>query len=143
VRVAVDDVTLTDRDGTVPITLTRSGAVPLRVRVEVTGPAALTWTDGRVREVVLAGDAGRSLEVPVRAGGTGRFPVTVRVTDPSGERLLASEVVGVRATALAGPALALIGIVVAALTVLGSIRQQRRGVAWPSADVDGDVEVAR
>lgn len=128
--IAVTDVTLTDREGTVPITLTRTGAVPLRVRIEVTGPAALTWTDGRIREVTLDVDAERSLEVPVRAGATGRFPVTVRVTDPSGDRLLAEEVVGLRATVLAGPALALIAAIVLVLTVVGTLRQRRRGLAW-------------
>jgi hypothetical protein len=144
VRIAVDDVTLTDRDGTVPITLAHAGGVPLRVRLEVTGPAALTWTDGRVREVTLGVDAERSLEVPVRSGGTGRFPVTVRVTDPSGERVLATEVVGVRATALAGPALALIVVTVVALTVVGSVRQRRRGLAWRTGDdADTGEEVTR
>ena len=138
VRIGIDDVTLTDRDGTVPITLARVGDLPIRVRLEVTGPAALTWTDGRVREVTLGVDAERSIEIPVRSGGTGRFPVTVRVTDPSGERLLATEVVGVRATALAGPALALIAVTVVALTVVGSVRQRRRGLAWRADDDASD-----
>jgi len=130
----VSDVTLTDRDGTVPITLERTGGVPLQVRLEVTGPAALTWTDGRVRELTLGPDASRSVEVPVRAGGTGRFPVTVRVTDPTGGRVLASEVVGVRATALAGPALVLIGATVLVLGVIGTLRQRRRGLAWRTVE---------
>jgi hypothetical protein len=142
VRIAVDDVTLTDRDGTVPITVTHAGDVPIRVRLEVTGPAALTWTDGRVRDLPLGADADRSLEIPVRSGGTGRFPITVRVTDPSGERLLAAEVVGVRATALAGPALALIAVTVVVLTVVGSVRQRRRGLAWRAAE-DTTEEVTR
>jgi hypothetical protein len=140
VRIGIDDVTLTDRDGTVPITLARFGGLPIRVRLEVTGPAALTWTDGRVRELTLGVDAERSIEIPVRSGGTGRFPVTVRVTDPSGERLLASETVGVRATALAGPALALIAVTVVALIVVGSVRQRRRGLAWRTDDDTADRE---
>ena len=125
----VADVTLTDRDGTVPLTLARTDGLPLRVRVEVTGPAALTWTDGRVKEVVLAPGEERAIEVPVRSGATGVFPVTVRVTDPSGERALARDVIGVRATVVAGPALALITATVVVLVVVGSLRQRRRGLA--------------
>ena len=125
----VADVTLTDRDGTVPITVTRTDGLALRLRVEVTGPAALTWTEGRVKELVLAAGESRALEVPVRSGATGVFPVTVRVTDPSGERLLVAEVIGVRATAVAGPALALIAATVVVLVIIGSLRQRRRGLA--------------
>jgi hypothetical protein len=130
----VDDVTLTDRDGRLPITFAQSGVVPVRVRLELTGPAALTWPEGRVRELTLDVSDARSIEVPLRASGTGRFPVTIRVTDPTGERLLASEVVSVRATAIAQPALLVIGSAVLALTVVGTLRQRRRGVAWRTVD---------
>jgi hypothetical protein len=136
VTVLASDVTLTDREGTVPITVVHAGGVPLRVRVEVTGPAALSWTDGRVRELTLGVDVERSLEVPVRSGATGRFPVTVRVTDPSGERTLSEDTIGVRATAVAGPALATIAAVVMALTVIGTVRQRRRGLAWRTSRPD-------
>jgi hypothetical protein len=128
VAITLTDVTLTDRDGTVPLTLRRTGGVPLRVRVEVSAPAALAWTDGTVREVTLEADADRSLEIPVRSAATGRFAVSIRVTDPTGERLLAAETAGVRATAVAGPALALIILTVVGLTVLGTVRQRRRAV---------------
>jgi len=134
VRIALTDVTLTDRDGTVPLTLVHTGGVPIRVRVEVSAPAALTWSDGRVREVTLAVDAERSLEFPVRSGATGRFPVSIRVTDPTGARLLAEDTIGVRATAVAGPALAFIILAITVLTVLGTVRQRRRGVAWRTTE---------
>jgi hypothetical protein len=136
VVLAFDDVTLTDQDGTLPITLTHVGGVPIRVRLEVDGPSALTWTDGRVREVALGIDVGRTVEIPVRAGGSGRFPVSVRVTDPSGARVLAEDVIGVQATAFAGPALALIGALVLLLTVVGARRQRRRGLAWRTTEED-------
>ncbi len=126
-EIAATDVTLTDRDGIVPVTVTRTGGVAMRVRVEVTGPAALSWTAGRVRELVLAPDGTGSLEVPVRSGPSGRFPVTVRVTDPTGERVLASETLSVRATAVAGPALGLLSVLILSLLVLGIVRQRRRG----------------
>ena len=133
------DVTLTDRDGIVPVTITRVGGVTMRVRVEVTGPSALTWTDGRVRELVLAPDGTGSLEVPVRSGPTGRFPVVVRVTDPSGERILASGTLAVRATAVAGPALGLLSVLILTLLVVGIVRQRRRG---PIVVVDRSAEGA-
>ena len=133
VEVAATDVTLTDRDGIVPLSVVRTGGVAVRLRVEVTGPAALTWPDGRVRELVLAPDATGSLEIPVRSGPTGRFPVTVRITDPTGERVLATDTLSVRATAVAGPALALISALVIALTVIGTVRQRRRGPSVTAA----------
>ena len=128
-----DDVTLTDRSGTLPITLTHAGGVPIRVRLEVDGPAALTWTDGRVREVALGPDQEHTLEIAVRSGASGRFPVSVRVTDPSGTRLLAVAVVGLLATAAAGPALIAIAGLVVLLVVFGALRQRRRGLAWRTA----------
>jgi hypothetical protein len=127
VQVTATDVTLTARDGIVPLTVVRDGGVPVRLRLEVTGPGALTWPDGRVRELVLAPDATGSLEIPVRSGPTGRFPVTVRITDPTGERVLATDTLSVRATAVAGPALAVISALVVALIVIGTVRQRRRG----------------
>ena len=126
-EVAATDVTLTDRDGIVPVTITRTGGVAMQVRVEVIGPAALSWTDGRVRDLVIAPDGSGSLEVPVRSGPTGRFPVVVRVTDPTGERVLASGTLSVRATAVAGPALGLLSVLIVTLLVVGIIRQRRRG----------------
>ena len=143
VSISMVDVTLTDRDGTIPLTLTHTGGVPLRVRVEVRAPAALTWTDGRVREVTLGVDAERSIEIPVRSGATGRFPVSIEVTDPTGERVLAADTVGVRATAVAGPALALIILTIVALTVYGTARQRRRGLAWQTHGAPDGREVTR
>ena len=139
-EVAAADVTLTDRDGIVPVTLTRVGGVPIRVRIEVTGPAALTWTDGRVRELVLPADGSGSVEMPVRSGPTGRFPVTVRVTDPTGERELATATLSVRATAVAGPALGLLAALVVVLGIVGTVRQRRRGPSVAAIRQDRDAE---
>jgi hypothetical protein len=119
------EVTLTARDGVLPLTLRHAGGVPLRLVVEVTGPAALAWPDGTQRRLTLAADEERTLEIPVRVGSTGTFPVVVRVSTPDGT-LLAEETLSVRATALAGPALAGIGTVVAVLLVIGTSRQRRR-----------------
>jgi len=123
--VTSNEVTLTARDGVLPLTLRHTGGVPLRLVVDVTGPAALSWPDGTQRRLTLAADEERTLELPVRAGSTGTFPVVVRVSSPSGT-LLIDETLSVRATAVAGPALAGIGAVVAVLLVVGTIRQRRR-----------------
>jgi hypothetical protein len=107
VRIGIDDVTLTDRDGTVPITVARFGGVPIRVRLEVTGPAALTWTDGRVRELCshrtpTARSRSRSAPAdrPVPRHGARHGPDRRAAARDRDRR--------VRATAVAGPALALI-----------------------------------
>lgn len=123
--VTSSEVTLTARDGVLPLTLQHTGGVPLRLVVDVTGPAALSWPDGTQRRLTLAADEERTLELPVRAGSTGTFPVLVRVSSPGGT-LLVEETLSVRATAVAGPALAGIGAVVAVLLVVGTIRQRRR-----------------
>jgi hypothetical protein len=127
VRIEATDLTLTDREGTLPITLTHVGGVPIRVRLEVDGPAAIAWTSGTTRDLTLALGAGMTIELPLRTGSTGQFPVSITVTDPSGRRTLASETLSVRGTAVSGPALSLIGTAIAALAIVGTIRQRRRG----------------
>jgi hypothetical protein len=124
--IASVEVTLTARDGTLPLTLRRTGGVPLRLVVDVTGPAALTWPDGTQRRLTLGTDEERTLELPLRVGSTGTFPIVVRVSTVGGT-LLADETLSVRATALAGPALLGIGGVVVVLLAAGGVRQRRRG----------------
>jgi len=128
VALALTDLTLTDRDGTLPLSLTHVGELPLRLRVEVTAPAALTWPDGATRTLSVAAEEVVSLAVPIRSGSTGTFPVTVTVTDPTGTRVLVTGTVSVRATAVARPALAVISMTVLALTIAGLVRQHRRGM---------------
>jgi hypothetical protein len=127
VTLSMTDVTLTDRDGILPLALEHVGPLPLRLQVTLTSPAALGWPQGTTRAVFLDVEQRIELTLPVRSGSTGVFPVTVTVTDPSGRRVLAEETVSVRATALAGPALSIIGVVVLTLTIAGLVRQRRRG----------------
>ena len=121
------DLTLTDRDGRLPLAVTSTSSLPLRLRLDLTAPAALTWPEGTLRVVSLAPGGEQGLELAVRSTSTGSFPVTVSVTDPTATRLLAVETVAVRATALARAALTGMAAVIAALTILGTIRQRRRG----------------
>lgn len=127
VRIGATDLTLTAREGTLPITLTNVGGLPIRVRLQVESSAAITWTAGRTRDLTLAVDSGRTVELPLSTGSTGQFPVSITVTDPTGQRTLAGETLSVRGTAVSGPALRLIGVAIATLTVVGTIRQRRRG----------------
>ena len=134
IELNVNDITLTDRDGTLPILLRHSGGFPLQLRIEIESSAALTWPEGTVRTLTVGVDEDRALELPLRAGSSGSFPVTVRVTDTSGRRILATETLAVRATAVAGPALTGLGIVIAVLTAVGLVRQRRRGRSGSSLD---------
>ena len=121
------DLTLTDRDGRLPLAVTSTSPLPLRLRLELDAPAALTWPEGTMRMLSLAPGGEQGLEFAVRSGSTGSFPVTFTVTDPTASRVLAVETVAVRATALARPALTGMAAVILALTILGTIRQRRRG----------------
>lgn len=126
------DVTLTARDGSVPVSLSRPEGPPLAVVVEVRGTAALRWPDGtRSEEVLLEPGVERTVVLATTSVSTGTSPVTVRVLTPDGSRELASAVVSVRATAASRPALVAITAVVVALLVVGRLRGRRRSVAPP------------
>ena len=126
VAVAAADLTLTDGSGPLPLSVANGGALPLRVTVEVVGPAGLVWPDGTVRPVLLPAGGDVALELPVAARGTGTFPVVVRVLDAAdGE--LAAVTIAVRSTAVAGPALAGIAAAIVVMTAVGLVRQRRRG----------------
>jgi hypothetical protein len=127
VEVAASSVTLTSDAGLVPVTLSRSRGGPLVVQVEVASPGRLRFPEGRTSEPILLETGGsQTVEFPVTAVSTGSFPLTVRVTDPSGGRELARTVVPVRSTAVSGPALAGIGVVVLALLLIGARRRPAR-----------------
>ena len=126
VAVAAADLTLTDRGGPLPLAVANGGALPLRVTVELTGPAGLAWPEGRTRPAELPAGGDVVLEVPVAARGTGTFPVVVRVLDATGGEL-ATATLAVRSTAVAGPALVGIAAAVVVMTAIGLVRQRRRG----------------
>jgi hypothetical protein len=126
VAVAAADLTLTDRTGPLPLSVANGGALPLRVAVEVVGPAGLGWPEGTRRELLLPAGGEVALELPVAARGTGTFPVVVRVLDATDGELAAVSI-AVRSTAVAGPALVGIAAAVVVMTAVGLVRQRRRG----------------
>lgn len=132
-EVVASTVTLTSDAGLVPVTLRRTRGGPVVVQVEVASQGRLRFPEGRTSEpILLSEDSSLTLEFPVAAVSTGSFPLTVRVTDPGGSRELAHTVVPVRSTAVSGPALAGIGLLVLVLLLLGARR--RPGRRSPPAD---------
>lgn len=125
VRVADAAVTLTSDTGAIPVTIQRASGGPLAVRVEVASTGRLLWPQGRRSEILHLGE-GDSLTVSfaTEAISTGRFPVTVRVTDPSGRHELYRTVLPVRSTTISTPALAVIGALVAVLLLVGLLRRR-------------------
>ena len=116
-------VTLTSDEGEIPITVSRTRGGPISVQVEVDSQGRLLWTEGRRSEpIVLEADTSQTLSFPTRALSTGTFPMTVRVTDPTGSVELARGSLSVRSTTVSGPALSLIAGLVVVLLLAGSLR---------------------
>ena len=93
-------VTLTSRQGFIPVTLRNNSGVPLRVRVKLIADLSVAFVTGNTREMILPPEE-RTLTFAVRAKTTGRFPVQVQVRTPgpdgTAETIAQSEVV-VRST---------------------------------------------
>jgi hypothetical protein len=145
VDVAASSVTLTSDTGQVPVTLHRRRGGPILVQVEVASQGRLLFPDGRRSETLLLEEDGtQTVSFTARALSSGSFPVTVRVTDPSGTRELERMVLSVRSTSISGPALAITGLVVLALLLFGAVRRRRRPPSEPVLTVvpDGQVDPA-
>jgi hypothetical protein len=100
VEVSEGVVTLTSRQGFIPVTLRNNSGVPLRVRVKLIADLSVAFVSGNSRQILLP-PAERTLTFAVRAKTTGRFPVRVQVRTPgpdgTAETITQSEVV-VRST---------------------------------------------
>ncbi len=124
VEVASGSVTLTSDTGQIPVTLRRTAGGPLLVRVTLDSPGGLRWPEGRTSEpLLLEPEASQTVTFPAQALSTGSFPVTVRVTDPTGEHELTREAFPVRSTAFSGTALAGISVVVLGLLLFAALRR--------------------
>ncbi|MDP8956344.1 MAG: DUF6049 family protein [Actinomycetota bacterium] len=93
-------VTLTSRQGFIPVTVRNTSGVPLRVRVKLIADLSVAFVAGNSRRIVLP-PAERTLTFAVRAKTTGRFPIRVQVRTPgpdgAAETIAQSEVI-VRST---------------------------------------------
>lgn len=100
-------ITLTARDGTVPMTLRNAAGIPVDVLVRLRSPK-LEFPGGDTIPLTLTEETTR-LDIAVRARASGAFPVQVEVTSPDGGIRLASVEYSVRSTAVAG-----VGVVLSA-----------------------------
>jgi hypothetical protein len=98
-------ITLTARDGTVPLTIRNDTGGPVDVRIRLRSPK-LDLPDGdtitlRLEETITRRD------VAVRTRASGAFPFEVEITSPDGELVIASAHLSVRSTAVSGVGLVL------------------------------------
>jgi hypothetical protein len=100
-------VTLTARDGTVPLTLRNDSGVPVNVVVRLRSPK-LEFPAGDTIPRTLT-EANTRLDIEVRARASGAFPLDVVVTSPDGALTLATIDYSVRSTAVSG-----VGVVLSA-----------------------------
>jgi len=93
-------ITLTAREGTVPLTLRNDTGIPINVVIRLRS-SKLEFPDGELLPVTLTEDTTR-LDLAVRTRASGRFPLDVEVTSPDGRLVLTSTRYNVRSTAVAG-----------------------------------------
>jgi len=97
---AHETVTLTARDGTVPMTIRNDGEVPLHVVVHLSS-TKLEFPEGDAVPLVLQPGSTR-VDVPVRARTSGSIPLVATLTSPDGSLVLAELDYSIRSTAVAG-----------------------------------------
>ncbi|MBW3649926.1 MAG: hypothetical protein KY458_05090 [Actinobacteria bacterium] len=98
-------ITLTAREGEIPITVTSTLGYPVRGVLRVDSDT-LDFPEGASRELALV-RRNTTLPLMVRAQASGSFPLRVRLQSPTGSLLLASSRYTVRSTAVSGVGTAL------------------------------------
>ncbi|MEX2294120.1 MAG: DUF6049 family protein [Acidimicrobiales bacterium] len=98
-------ITLTARDGTVPLTLRNDSGSPVNVVVRLRSPK-LRFPDGDTIAVTLS-EATTRLDISVSARASGKFPLEAAVTSPDGALRLATVDYSVQSTAVSGVGLVL------------------------------------
>lgn len=98
-------VTLTSRDGDIPLALTNDAGYPVDVRITFDSDR-LEFPEGDTLDVTLE-PGGTAVSIRVRARATGSFPLQVEITSPDGVLVVASSRITVRSTAVSGVGLAL------------------------------------
>ena len=100
-------LTLTAREGTIPLTIRNDSGEPLHVSVRLRSQK-LEFPDGDTIERVLTEETTR-IDIAVRARASGAFPLEVNVTTPDGRRSLSMTRYTVRSTVVSGVGLILSG----------------------------------
>jgi hypothetical protein len=93
-------LTLTARDGTIPLTITNDARIPLHVSVRLSS-RKLEFPDGDTIDLDLPEGITR-IDINVRTRATGAFPLDATVVTPDGQRVLANTRYTVRSTAVSG-----------------------------------------
>jgi hypothetical protein len=104
---ARETITLTARDGTVPLTLRNDAEMPVRVVVHLRSPK-LEFPEGESIALTLT-EATTRLDIEVRTLASGSFPLEVQITSPDGGITLSTIDVSVQSTAVSG-----VGVVLSA-----------------------------
>lgn len=97
---ARETITLTARDGTVPLVVRNDGDVPIETTVRLSS-AKLEFPEGDVLPLSLPPGSTR-LDLAVRTRASGSIPLTVTITSPDGSLTLAEVDYSIRSTAVAG-----------------------------------------
>lgn len=120
-------ITLTDVEGTVPITVARSEGPPVHVTITLDAPPRLGFPGGASRSIVIGAGERQTVTFDAAAHAVGRVPVTVRATlGPASSPVAFTEgSVVVRSTAVSGIALAVLGALLAVLLVWWVVRRRR------------------
>jgi hypothetical protein len=101
-------ITLTAREGEIPVTVASSLAYPVRAVLEVRSDT-LEFPEGTTHELVIPAGRNATTQFAVRAQSSGSFPVRVQLRAPDGDPqlLLAESRFTVRSTAISGVGTAL------------------------------------
>ncbi|MGV3758012.1 MAG: DUF6049 family protein [Actinomycetota bacterium] len=97
---ARETITLTARDGTVPLVVRNDGEVPIETTLRLSS-AKLEFPEGDVVPLSLPPGSTR-VDLAVRARASGSIPLTVTITSPDGSLTLAEVDYSIRSTAVAG-----------------------------------------
>ena len=98
-------LTLTARDGTIPLTIRNDTGIPVSVSVRLRSPK-LEFPDGDTIELDLLEESTR-IDIRVRSRATGAFPLLIDVRTPDERQSLSMSRYTVRSTAVSGVGLAL------------------------------------
>ena len=132
----LDSVTLTDRRGTIRIILRNSADVPLTVRLTVASSKLILPQASQIVE--LQPVSSTDVTIPVEARSSGRFPVTIRVTTPTGRARVVSPVTltaNVNAIAGIGQLVGLSALLLVGAWWFAHWRRQRREQLTPESTV--------
>jgi hypothetical protein len=98
-------ITLTAREGDIPVTITNRLGYPLHVALRVSG-SPVEFPDGDLHDLELVRENTTS-RFAVRAPSSGSFPIKVRLTFPDSDATIAQTQFTVRSTAISGVGTAL------------------------------------